>query len=193
MFLTRDKDHILAQLAIPRMGYFVNRNGNNVKGTLWLNGINECILEDTRLAESKNGNLYITCTFRRKPFQFIGLKSKTSFMVHTEYLFSFKQFSVLCGAFGHTLGEKAVSMNIDIYTRHVYNRIKTFIGRNLKVVYVNYKDFIKDDYGRNKKRNVFYDKQVDDFFWRGRVLSYHDIEEEVEVDYNMLCNINLNL
>jgi len=182
---------MLSDLSRLRTTSYVNKNGTRSKGKLWLPGLNECTLDDVKIDTSRHGNVYIVCTFRRKPAHVHGLVTKISFAPHTEYVFGYERAKEICHAFGHDLVEAPHEMPFNDYFRHVYRRMVTFIGSHAKVVVSVCKEARRDEYGfaqvtagrciMKGLEREYEDREVVD--WR---MNIHFTEN---VDWFMLYNI----
>lgn len=155
-------------------------------GKLLLNGENVVKLVKAELINNKNP--YIQCTFTRKPANVYGLIGKVSFAPHLEFFFNYERLAELCKAFGHELGSKPPEMMFKDYYSHVVRRLNTFTGRELKVVTAAYKERRKDGYGDEVSRNKYYDELEEVWDWRVKVLSFHALEENVKIDWNLIYN-----
>ena len=188
-FLSHTELTILSELAALRNGWYTNSNGNKSKGKLWIIGENECTISGCELKQSKFNDNYITVEFKRAPLWIDGLKTKVSFIPHTEFYFNEKGLIELCAACGHTLGERPPEMNLNTYLSHVYRRVNTFIGTKIKVVISSRKEAATDTYGETKMKNLI-DELV---FYKMKIESYHHVKEHIKIDYEKLAQVVLNI
>lgn len=183
--ITENQAQELAQMSVLRKSKITL--DKEYVGKLWLIGLNPCWLYRVDMFDGKSK--YITCIFKRAPRHVHGLMTKIAFVPHREFYFTFEQLSSLCGAFGHDLKEKPSTMPQDTYTEHVYKRLRTFVGRKLQMVVATLKDMKTDLYGVQKMRPLYYNLDIEDFYWKNQIVSYHLEEEQVEYDFIVLRNI----
>lgn len=181
MFLEQEEKDILKELSILRVGYYTNSRGNRSTGKLWLLGENECVLSGVNLGYGKNGMSYIVAELKRKSENVLDLKTPVSFIVHEEYLFE-NRLKEFCSAFEHDLKPRPRDMEINTYIRHVFNRLKLFVGQRLKVAVSLYNEPQMDGYGSNVMRNKYYDRQEQVKYWRMNLVFYN-INETKDLDY----------
>ena len=189
MFLSTTQDDLLSQLAILRNGYYENKNGTQTKAKLFFLGENVCTLAEVYFRFDKNNKMYLGCVFVKSPEFVHGLKTKLSFIRHTEYIFNEEKVIELCAAFGHELKPKPDTMPFNDYIGHVYRRVKTFIGKELKVAIRYEKERKTDDFGDSVMRQVYYDRQDEVWFWRMKIDMFYGINEQKEVDWLKISSI----
>ena len=197
-FLEKDQHATLNKMAELYTQKYYNSKGNLVSGKLMLIGLNRVKLVAVSGGTSVNNNVYISCVFTRKPEHVIGYKTKISFTPHIEYFFNYDRIKEFCEAMGHDLKPKPEDMSNKDYMRHLYRRIRTFIGREVFILVGHKFDHIRDEYGDKKKKVLYYDMSIDMIIRRVEVISFHREKDIVSADewnvlYNMFKNSYENL
>jgi len=187
MFLNTEQEQLLSTMSnIVTQTYY--KNGKKYTAKMILLGENIVKLESCVYNISKIGSAFLMLSFTRKPTDIIGYKTKILFAPHTEVIFNYERAKELCKAFEWDLKEKPSEMPFNDYFKHVYRRVNTFIGRELKVSVSYYKELRKDEYGFNAQEIVYYDLTKDIIDWRAKVVFYN-INEQIYLDW---CDISSN-
>jgi hypothetical protein len=182
-FLKQEHRDLLYAMSVLQTGTYTNKNGTQSKGKLFFIGENECTLSNAYYKLDKNNKAYIECVFTRKPEFVDGLKTKISFVRHSEFIFDYNRAKELCAAFGKELKEQRHDEDFNSYFRRVYKGVDTFIGRQLKVSVLYSKELKTDDYGEAVMRNVYYDRQDEVWFWRMKIDMFYNTNETMRFDY----------
>lgn len=177
MFLNYEQSDLLTEMSVLRTGYYTNSNGNTSQGKLWLLGYNNCQLSACELRTAKTGVHYIVIELKRKPVNVDGLKTKVSFVPHTDILFT-KDLKNFLAGFDHVLKPKPPDMDENTYIRHVKNRVDTLIGQEIKVVVTYSYEPRRDKYGYQIERNKYYDETYKVFDWRMNV--FYNINRDLD-------------
>lgn len=152
---------------------------------MFLLGENVIKLIDSSLYADKNGKYYITAKFSRKPASILGLKSKVTFATHIEYIFDYDRTHEICNAFGHELKTKPEDMEFNEYMTHLWRRVKSFKGKEVKVIVGYTKELRRDKYGIIAQRVVGFNETSDISDYR-QELDFYTLDSKVKPDWYVI-------
>jgi hypothetical protein len=153
-FLEREQHSELIEMSKLHSQKYINSRGTKVTGKFFLLGENEAELIDVKMREAVNGNYYIIVSFSRKSCNVIGLKSNITFATEQVFVFDYEAAKELCNAYGHELKAKPDDMKLNAYMTAVARRIRTFIGKVVKVHVSYVKELRRDNFGIVEQRAI---------------------------------------
>ena len=184
-FLKHDDHQKLVEMSLLRSMKYINNKGTKVSGKLFLLGENIAKLGGIVLKKAVNGKYYIVLTFTRKSADIVGLKTKVTFAPHLDFVFDYERANEICTAFGHELKPKPDDMEMNEYMTHVARRLRTFVGREVKVLVSYTKEPRKTPYGFVKQRVSGFNETCDITDFRQK-MAFYGVGEDVETKWHVI-------